>query len=138
MKKLADLNPKFIGLLRSESGEGISFDCPSCGPTHRIAAYFKNPIDGNLPASWHKLAWERDGSDFATLTLAPSIKYDCWHGWIEVGHAIDMAESPVTVVMEVDGELRPVNLSPMQAINLSLSILNKYGVSVASSPVEAK
>jgi hypothetical protein len=69
VKLLTTLNPQFIGRLRQESGEGILFDCPTCGPSHRLAAYFKNPVDGNPPAPWRDSAWEREGVDFATLTV---------------------------------------------------------------------
>lgn len=116
MKLLATLNPAWIGRLRQDSGEGITFDCPACGPRHRVAAYFKNPRDGNPPAPWPDSAWERDGEDFAALTLHPSIRYPCWHGWIESGRAFDVMESPLVVFGEQpSGNLGPIALSPRQA-----------------------
>jgi hypothetical protein len=114
---LTDLNPEWLGLLRPESGEGISLDCPKCGSKHRLAAYFKNPIDGKEAAAWQKPIWERTGETFNALTLSPSLQYPCFHGWVENGKVFDIVETPMIVV---DGELdkggRPVALSPTQTI----------------------
>lgn len=162
MKKLTDLNPKFIGVLRPNSGEAIEFDCPACllrtpevskhyGP-HRLVACLAAPIDGKERASYlgttradghvHQI-WEREGSDFESLTLTPSIVYPCWHGWIEDGMVFDLAEATRTIVQVVVdnngvvvGRAGELVLSPRQAkmldagrlaLALSLHILPPKG-----------
>jgi hypothetical protein len=113
VKSLADLHPRWIGQLRPESGEGISLDCPVCGPHHQLAAYFENPVDGIAPAPWGD-KWKRTGESFHDLTVEPSINYPCFHGWIENGNVIDISESPAAVVMIVNGKQELVALSPLQ------------------------
>jgi hypothetical protein len=114
VKRLASLNPRWIGRLRPNSGEGIEFDCPVC-PTsvgHRLVAYFENAIDGGPPPPWKETRWSRIGEDFDRLTLEPSINYPGhWHGWVEDGQVVDVAESPAEATLE-DG--RVVSLSPRQ------------------------
>jgi hypothetical protein len=114
MKILDTLNPKWIGLMRANSGEGVEFDCPFCGPTHRLAAYFSNPLDGNPPAPWlldGRPVWDRDGREFCELTLEPSLHYPCWHGWIDRGGALHVSEATHLLRMP-DGQIAA--LSPAQ------------------------
>jgi hypothetical protein len=115
MTPLTELNPKWCGLLRPDSGEGITLDCPKCGSSHRLCAYFDNPLDGEPAAYWQKPIWKRDGETFETLTISPSIEYPCFHGWIEDGQVIDISESPMRVKMLIGGAIRDVALSPKQA-----------------------
>jgi hypothetical protein len=122
MKNLIDLNPKWAGLTRAaEHGEGITLDCPVCGPTHRLCAYFSNPLDGQSPISWQTPTWKRESEKFVSLTLSPSLQYPCFHGWIEDGQVIDISESPAVVNMKrSDGSFGPVALSPKQFRELSI------------------
>ena len=106
--KLVDLNPNWVGhggeghFRRGEDGElvpiperkriGLSYDCP-CGCGDRRYVPFTNPIDGLGPLlNSSGASWQRDGNDFKTLTLSPSIRHvpveegDCkWHGHITNG-----------------------------------------------------
>ena len=122
MKALTEFNPEWAGLLRTpEHGEGITLDCPVCGPRHRLCAYFSNPLDGQPPAAWQKPTWERYGNDFLTLTVSPSIQYPCFHGWIEDGQVIDVSESPLVVnMLRQDGSIGPVALSPRQVKGMTI------------------
>jgi Family of unknown function (DUF6527) len=113
MKKLTDLNPKWLGQLRPNSGEGVAFDCPKCGEKHRLVAYFDNPIDGREAAGWGD-KWHREGEEFETLTVSPSIQYLCFHGWVEDGKVIDISESPATATLMTAQGLRLIALSPKQ------------------------
>jgi hypothetical protein len=86
MKLLSDLHPKWMGCLRPpEHGEGMSFDCPKCGPMHTLAVYFSDPLDGKPGATWHRAYWHREGDSFLTLTLVPSIQYPCWRSPLQSG-----------------------------------------------------
>lgn len=59
---------------------GVAFDCPCmCG--RRIAVRIANPPDGDGPHGPPPL-WDHDGAGFDSLTLTPSIRTPCWHGWI--------------------------------------------------------
>jgi hypothetical protein len=72
---------------------GLTFLCPTCG-THRICTFFANPLDEGSPAA-EKHLWRREGEDFDTLTLSPSVhllledgdgkKESHWHGFIQRG-----------------------------------------------------
>jgi hypothetical protein len=115
MKLLQELNPLWTGLLRPDSGEGLTFDCPNCGAHHRLCAYFSNPLDGKEAAPWQKPTWERIGDDFDVLTVKPSIEYPCFHGWIENGRVVDVREAPLS---GFDPAGRQVALSPLQSIEI--------------------
>ena len=119
MVSLLDLNPKWRGLLRPGSGDGITFDCPKCGPSHNLAVYFSNPVDGQDAAPWQNPQWKRTNDEFASLTVEPSLEYPCFHGWIEDGNVIDISESPARVLAIIDGVRRIVALSPKQFRELS-------------------
>lgn len=114
MIELSTLYPKWIGLLRPNSGEGLAFNCPKCGPSHKLAVYFSNPVDGQKSAAWQEQKWNRKGDTFETLTIEPSIQYPCFHGWIECGKIIDVSESPAHAFAIVNGNLTPIALSPSQ------------------------
>ena len=114
MNRLSDLNPKWTGLLRPNSGEGLTFDCPRCGTSHRLAVYFSNPVDALPAAPWQTQQWKREGEEFDSLTLEPSIQYPCFHGWIEEGDVINISESPAQGLILIDGKQKLVALSPMQ------------------------
>jgi hypothetical protein len=111
MRALAEFNPQWCGLLRPSSGEALELDCPKCGPSHRLRVNFSNPVDGQPPAAWLNPTWKREGATFDTLTIEPSIQYPCFHGWIEDGQVIDLAESKVFISL---GGKR-IGLSPRQA-----------------------
>jgi hypothetical protein len=126
MKALVDLHPEWIGQLRPKSGEGILFDCPACGPMHRLAAYFSNPRDGQPGAAWQNPTWLREGDDFAVLTIKPSIQYPCFHGWVERGRVFDTSESPLTVpIRREDGQVVLAALSPLQVIEIGSTAIAK-------------
>lgn len=59
----------------------LFFDCPKCGPSHRVAV----PL-----APLHAGGWDRSGDTLETLTLRPSIlcppPRQCgWHGFVTNG-----------------------------------------------------
>jgi hypothetical protein len=121
MRKLKNLNPKWLGVERPNSGEGLSFDCPVCEneKSHSIVIYFENPLDGGPCADWVKKGphWQRAGDEFARLSVQPSIKYPCFHGWLEIGRVFSIKESPIIVVaMMPGGRQQPMALSPLQTI----------------------
>lgn len=128
MNRLTDLHPEFIGCLRPgpASGEGVTFDCPACGPKHRLVAYFSNPLDGQPPNGWTP-KWERDGTEFSALTVGPSLQYGCWHGWVEGGMVWDVHESPLIVPGVTLGrrDIPFVSLSPKQAEELCRDVLDR-------------
>jgi hypothetical protein len=92
--RLADLNPRWVGLTRSFDKTvkmGVSFDCPHCRE-QRIVVSFVQPIDPeNLLAmtDWQPGAerqWDRSGDTFETLSLLPSVDASPhWHGRITNG-----------------------------------------------------
>lgn len=116
---LSKLNPKWIGILRQNSGEGISFDCPVCGPKHNLVAYFSNPLDGQPHAEWQKPLWVRVGDTIEDLTIEPSILYECFHGWVESSKVFDISESPLTFLGVVDGKPQLISTSPKQALEIA-------------------
>lgn len=124
MKKLTDLNPKWSGRLRPNSGEALEFDCPVCSPTHRLVAYFKNPLDGKEAANFPDVLWTREGDTFETVTVTPSIDYGatCFHGWIERGRVFSVQEGPV-LVPRGRGKLELVVLSPLQALKYGKEVM---------------
>lgn len=125
MRLLRTLNPQLTGVLRQDSGEGLFFDCPSCGPGHRVGVYFSNPLDGGEAARWHQHTWKREGESLEKMTVEPSLEYPCFHGWVEKGVVYDVSESPLVVPGEFFGmpHLRSVALSPSQAEAYARSIL---------------
>lgn len=104
--KLTDLNPRFVGTggvgvtdkhgnpVPYRAAVGLAFDCP-CGrhDTRYDWVYvpFENPPDGGPPNATAADKWHRDGTDFATMTLTPSIlrKTGCdWHGFVTNGEVL--------------------------------------------------
>jgi hypothetical protein len=148
VKRLKNLNPKWLGLQRPsiggvESGEGLAFDCPVCPPEkgHRLAAFFENPIDGEPPAPWlgkspTNPVWKRSGDSFGTLSIAPSLNYPCFHGWVECGRVIDIKEAPIVVFgMTAPGQHGPVALSPLQAIEGCRAVIMRAQVMLGDQSV---
>lgn len=96
--KLADLNPRWVGLHNWSSDSvyriGVSFDSPTTGK--RLAVLFTPAIDPDglmakygwgepFPEAKH---WQRSGDTFNTLTLQPSLDFSAngeWHGFITNG-----------------------------------------------------
>ena len=136
---LTSLNPKWLGLTRPDSGEQLEFDCPACGPKHRVTAVLLNPLDGKPGAPWLgkrvrgsdgeervSPAWTREGDSFESLTLTPSILYPCWHGWVEDGAVVGVGDASHLMVQVIvrasDGqpvaECKPIALSPRQTARL--------------------
>ena len=104
--KVIDLNPRFydaggVGITDKNGdpvpkriGVGMTFDCP-CGCGVRGYVAFTNPLDNGPPRlNPGEPSWERNGKDFETITLAPSIlkakeKGGCgWHGYFRNGEVI--------------------------------------------------
>jgi hypothetical protein len=85
--KLTDLNPKFWRDPAMADDEEptlqttalLTFDCPRCGPEHRV----------NVPLKpKHSGGWDREGDTLETVTLRPSIQVvdGCrWHGFVTNG-----------------------------------------------------
>jgi hypothetical protein len=97
--RLMDFEPRWVrdtGDLRH--GMGISFWCPAC-EKHKIVVFFSNPID-EKPAALNQNLWKREGYDFDTLSLSPSINqtrinrdgesFYHWHGYIKNGRLISV------------------------------------------------
>lgn len=100
--RLTELNPNWVvgdpneRCFSNRHGMGIRFDCP-IHRSHRIVAFFTNPIDG-LPPRKDGNKWDRAGDTFETITLSPSIdasgqmfgtpESPCWHGYIRNGEVI--------------------------------------------------
>lgn len=89
---LTELNAKFVGQLRKDSGECLWFDCPVCGPKHTINVGFRNPLDGRPPigaGTKNEPIWTREGDTLETVSVLPSIVYPCgFHGWVEKGKVV--------------------------------------------------
>jgi hypothetical protein len=106
--RLSELDPRWCcdadivvgGVNRHHEGRigmALSFECPHCVErkratgdkrVQRIAVWFSNPMDGLPPTDDATTLWHRDGIDFETLTLSPSIdasKDGHWHGFIRNG-----------------------------------------------------
>lgn len=132
---IGNLHPKWLGVLRPNSGEGVQFDCPVCKDekSHPITVYFENPLDEGPVAEWFKngstSTWRRSGSEFKTLSLAPSIQYPCFHGWVEIGHVFRVQESPIVVMAnQSGGQMRPIALSPLQTIEACAAAVQRAKV----------
>lgn len=70
--RLVDLDPKWINR-GDRTGIGIRFNDPnSNGAKGAFRVYFSNPTDGGPPLYTGNL-WRREGNDFESLTLSPSI-----------------------------------------------------------------
>lgn len=123
---LLDLNPEWCGLTKKpEHGEGISFDCPTCGPKHRLIAFFSNPLDGEPLVEWQKPRWERIGERFESITIKPSIQYSCFHGWVENGRVFLASQAPLHVIGTVNGQAKVIQLSPMQCLEMLPAVMER-------------
>ena len=131
---LSKLNPDFIGVTRFMSGEGITFDCPACDPAlkHRIAMHFENPIDGGPVAPWPEHRWKRVNDRMDNLTILGSVRYDCFHGWVENGRVFSVDEAPLIAVLMIDGKPQVTQLSPLQTMSLA-----KHSFGVANKLLES-
>lgn len=105
--RLSDLEPRWVGFDVVPEGRariGVGFLCPHC-KEQRLVVFFRPFIDPNdvvklalwqlpdapdpntgeiRPVHW----WNRDGEDFETLTLSPSVDASNsghWHGFIQNG-----------------------------------------------------
>lgn len=99
--RFIELNPQWVdaggeGISDSEgnpvperNGVGIIFDCP-CGCSIKCYVGLTNPLDGK-PYINQRPLWNREGEDFNTISLKPSIRRltGCkWHGFITNGEVI--------------------------------------------------
>ena len=92
--RLSDAHPQFIRaedglkhMVDSARAQGIYFDCP-CGGGHLLLVWFTRAMDGSEPAPPTETStnrWPATGTGFEDLTLSPSIKTVCWHGFITKG-----------------------------------------------------
>lgn len=95
--KLTELNPRWLSFDTGRRGQGIAFDCPceKCQRTkfrRRVTVPFANPLDGKARAAGREDYWTRDGDEFETLTLSPSIdESECghWHGTVRQGEVFN-------------------------------------------------
>lgn len=91
--KLTDLNPRWLQAEDGRRGLGVAFDCPckACEPRRikqRVAVFFENPLDGKARLAGRDAYWKREGDDFVTLTITPSIDgrdFGHWHGTVRGG-----------------------------------------------------
>lgn len=100
MKKLLSLDPHWI-VDGTRRGVALSLECP-CGCDQRIAVGLANPLDGGpkvqmtVDKEGKPTWWQREGEDFASMTLTPSIVIwrkepgaseltQHWHGFITKG-----------------------------------------------------
>ena len=70
-----------------DGAQGIMFLCPGHKCGHKLRIWFSNPINVK-PAGAHwapEPRWERFGNSIETLTLRPSVRLRCWHGYVENG-----------------------------------------------------
>lgn len=118
--RLTELNPRWVGAggegiynadgspAKERKGVGISFDCPCAQCTSkrtgdkdvdfylRVFVGFANPLDGGPTHDPREGAqWTREGEDFETLTLSPSIQRHAigedgctWHGYVRNGEIL--------------------------------------------------
>lgn len=101
--KLSDLDPRFVGSggdgitdalgnpAPKRIGVGVLFECPcgTCGT--EIYIPFTNPLDGGEPVNDGHATWLREGENFETMTLSPSILRigGCgWHGFVRNGEIV--------------------------------------------------
>ena len=107
-RRLSDLNPewthsvhspdffgahsltKIDGVAQRRRGTAIWCECP-CGCDSSLVIPLANPLDGG-PAdprgAWGAInfRWVRQGDDFDSLSLSPSVHViNHWHGWITQG-----------------------------------------------------
>lgn len=92
--RLVDLKPAWINTDDGRTGVGIRFDNPR--GRGKVRLLFNNPLDGgaplandeSLPANNGGERWTRHGSDFASLSITPSIDEGPggWHGFVTDGH----------------------------------------------------
>ncbi len=105
--KLTDLHPQWVysggeGISDKDGNPvpfrekvGISFDCP-CGKcpegfSNSVYLSFENPPDGGPPVG-NSPHWHRQGEDFETISLSPSILRigGCgWHGYVTNGEIVN-------------------------------------------------
>ena len=102
MMKLKDYEPHWFAV-PGHRGQGLTFKCPLHLNCHFMIG-FRNPLDGGEPYVFKRVdgtdcpLWVRQGEDFETLTLTPSIDaiddYNTieqkthWHGFIINGEII--------------------------------------------------
>lgn len=93
--KLSELDPRWIGDLygfHTNVKFGVTFLCPHCRE-QRLAIFFSNPIGEvahthYLPKPQNGRYWTRQGEDFESLSLTPSIdvsQVGHWHGFVTNG-----------------------------------------------------
>lgn len=106
--RLSDLDPHWVAGFDAPAGakQGVSFKCPCCRTTTRLAVFFDVPICGNAAVDLKqvhrsqaldghledhhigRILWHREGESFDTLTLTPSVDashFGHWHGFVTNG-----------------------------------------------------
>ncbi len=98
--KLLELDPRWFTIAEEEGASvGMTFLCPHCRTCY-LGVWFRDPVNlervRGLHPDWdtymaehpERSYWQRDGADFATMTITPSIdasKAGHWHGFIRNG-----------------------------------------------------
>lgn len=98
--RLTELSPRWVRDGEGRHGQGMSFECPHCRAEY-LGVWFANPVDGGAPIEEEKRKyvdrqgkprirplWHRQGENFETLSLSPSIdasEVGHWHGFITNG-----------------------------------------------------
>ncbi len=94
-----DLHPAFLKIVEPgkryqvvrslHNADGVRFLCPACyrknggsHGTHSVICWFKHVDRSESPGPGR---WNVSGDRFDNLTLSPSVKIDCWHGFIRNG-----------------------------------------------------
>ena len=86
--QLADLDPAWVDA-PCGWGHGVTFDCPRCGPLHRLRVRFINPTDGSTRIHPEATHFRSAGTSFCTLSLVEAIQMaPCFSGWLRNGELL--------------------------------------------------
>lgn len=96
LQRLVDADPCWVDT-KDRRGVWLLFDCPIHDGGCYLGVQVDPPLDGGPLLEPNRPHWKRDGEDFATLTLRPSIRIlgpDCyWHGFIRAGRFVHCTDA---------------------------------------------